>query len=58
MKKVAVIGSGVVGQVLADGLLKHGYEVIRASREPSKLETWKQAAGAKASVADLSQAAK
>ena len=58
MKKVAVIGSGVVGQVLADGLLKHGYEVIRASREPSKLEDWKRAAGAKASVASLSQAAK
>ena len=58
MKKVAVIGSGVVGQVLADGLLKHGYEVIRASREPSKLEGWKQSAGPNASIADFAQAAK
>jgi predicted dinucleotide-binding enzyme len=57
MKKVAVIGSGVVGQVLADGFLKYGYEVIRASREPSKLEDWKKGAGAKASVAGLAEAA-
>ncbi|HWZ90097.1 MAG TPA: NAD(P)-binding domain-containing protein [Polyangiaceae bacterium] len=58
MKKVAVVGSGIVGQVLADGFLKHGYEVIRASREPSKLEAWQQAAGAKASVAPLGEAAR
>jgi hypothetical protein len=57
MKKVAVIGSGVVGQVLADGFLEHGYEVVRASREPSKLEDWRNAAGAKASVATLAEAA-
>jgi predicted dinucleotide-binding enzyme len=34
MTKVAVIGSGQVGEVLADGFVKHGYEVMRASREP------------------------
>jgi 8-hydroxy-5-deazaflavin:NADPH oxidoreductase len=58
MKKVAVIGSGVVGQVLADGFLKHGYEVIRASREPAKLADWQKGAGAKASVASPADAAK
>jgi predicted dinucleotide-binding enzyme len=58
MKKVAVIGTGVVGQVLADGFLKHGYEVIRASRDPSKLSDWKKSAGAKGSVAGLAEAAK
>jgi predicted dinucleotide-binding enzyme len=57
MKKVAVIGSGVVGQVLADGFLEHGYEVVRASRKPSKLEDWKQGAGAQASIATLAEAA-
>jgi predicted dinucleotide-binding enzyme len=57
MKKVAVIGSGVVGQVLADGFLKHGYEVVRASREPAKMEDWKKGAGPKASVAGLAEAA-
>jgi 8-hydroxy-5-deazaflavin:NADPH oxidoreductase len=45
MKKIAVLGSGVVGQVLADGLLKHGYEVMRGSREPDKLAEWNRGAG-------------
>ena len=49
MEKIAVLGSGQVGQALADGFLKHGYEVMRASREPSKLEGWKAAAGKSAS---------
>jgi predicted dinucleotide-binding enzyme len=58
MKKVAVIGSGVVGQVLADGFLKHGYEAIRATRDLAKLEDWRKAAGAKASVSSIAEAAK
>jgi len=57
MKKVAVIGSGVVGQVLADGFLKHGYAVVRASRDPEKLAAWKQGAGSNASTANLAEAA-
>lgn len=47
MKKVAVLGSGTVGDVLADGFLKHGYAVIRGSRDPQKLAAW---AGGKAHV--------
>ena len=58
MKKVAVIGSGVVGQTLADGFLKHGYAVVRASREPDKLADWKQGAGPNAATANLAEAAK
>lgn len=57
MKKVAVLGSGQVGQVLADGFLKHGYEVMGASREPSKLGGWKAAAGPKALVGTFAEAA-
>jgi predicted dinucleotide-binding enzyme len=57
MKKVAVIGTGVVGQVLSDGFLKHGYEVIRASRDLSKLEDWKKGAGANGSVLSVADAA-
>jgi predicted dinucleotide-binding enzyme len=44
MEKIGVIGSGVVGQTLADGLLKHGYAVMRGSREPKKLEAWQSKA--------------
>jgi predicted dinucleotide-binding enzyme len=58
MKKIAVLGSGQVGQVLADGFLKHGYDVMRASREPSKLDGWKAGAGPKAHVGTFSDAAK
>ncbi len=58
MKKVAVIGSGVVGQTLADGLLKHGFAVIRATRDLSKLEDWKQSAGPNGSVLGIAEAAK
>jgi len=35
--KIGVIGSAVVGQTLAGGLKKHGYEVRIASRSPQKL---------------------
>ncbi len=58
MKKVAVIGSGVVGQVLADGFLEHGYEVMRGTRDVAKLAAWKKGAGAKASVGTFADAAR
>ena len=58
MRKVGVLGSGVVGKVLADGFLKHGYEVMRGSREPAKLDEWKAQAGAGASVGTFDQAAR
>lgn len=56
--KIAILGSGVVGETLANGFLKKGHDVVRASREPSKLEGWKSGAGAKASVAKFEDAAK
>jgi 8-hydroxy-5-deazaflavin:NADPH oxidoreductase len=58
MSKIAVLGSGQVGQVLADGLLKHGHEVMRASRDPGKLADWKKGAGGKAHTGTFAEAAK
>lgn len=43
MKKIGVIGSGIVGQTLASGFLKHGYEVMVGSRDTSKLSEWLEA---------------
>ena len=40
-KKVGIIGSGQVAQVLASGFLKHGHEVMIASSDLSKLADWK-----------------
>ncbi len=57
-RKISVLGSGIVGEVLANGFLKHGYEVMRASREPKKLQEWKSTAGPRASTGDFAQAAK
>jgi 8-hydroxy-5-deazaflavin:NADPH oxidoreductase len=56
--KIGIIGTGVVGQALADGLLKHGYEVMRGTREPGKLAEWQKGAGAKAHVGSQADAAK
>lgn len=38
--KVGVIGSGDVAKVLAEGFIKHGYEVRIGSRTPDKLNEW------------------
>lgn len=56
--KVAVLGSGVVGETLANGFLKFGYEVMRASREPAKLKAWLEKAGASAKTGSFKEAAK
>lgn len=58
MEKVGVLGSGMVGKVLADGFLALGHEVVRGTREPAKLEEWKAGAGERASVATFADAAK
>ena len=38
--KVGIIGSGVVGQTLAAGFLKHGHQVEIGTRDPAKLKDW------------------
>ena len=38
--KIGVIGSGVVGQTLAAGFLKHGHSVAIGTRDPQKLAEW------------------
>jgi predicted dinucleotide-binding enzyme len=55
--KIGVLGSGVVGQVLADGLLKHGHEVMRGSRDPAKLQAWRAHAGPRAQAGTFAEAA-
>lgn len=38
---IGVLGSGIVGQMLAGGFLKHGYDVMVGTRDASKLSGWK-----------------
>ncbi len=55
--RVGVIGSGIVGQTLADGFLKHGHEVLRGSRDVAKLAAWKAGAGPRARTGTFAEAA-
>lgn len=57
-KRVGVIGSGVVGETLADGFLRHGYEVMRGTRDPAKLAGWAGRQGSKARVGSMAETAK
>jgi predicted dinucleotide-binding enzyme len=57
MSKIAILGSGNVGQTLADGFLKHGHDVMRGSREPQKLAEWHKGAGARAQIGTFAEAA-
>lgn len=55
--KMGVVGSGQVGQALADGFLKHGDEVMRGSRDPAKLAAWKAGAGPRARTGTFAETA-
>lgn len=57
MKNIGVLGSGKVGEVLSDGFLRHGFAVMRGSREPGKLAAWKSAARGDAQVGSFAEAA-
>ncbi len=39
-KKIGILGTGMVGQVLASGFLKHGHAVKIATRNPGKVADW------------------
>jgi len=45
MQKIGVVGSATVGQTLARGFKKHGYDVRIASRTPAKLDEFSRTAG-------------
>jgi predicted dinucleotide-binding enzyme len=57
MKKIGIIGSGKVGEVLGDGFLAHGHAVMLGSREPAKLAAWKTGAKGDASVGTVAETA-
>lgn len=58
MKKIGIIGSGIVARTLGNGFLKYGYEVMLGTREVGKLSEWKTKAGERAHVGSFEQAAK
>ena len=58
MSKIGVIGSGQVGETLANGFAKHGDEVMRGSRDPSKLADWKRGAGERTKTGTFDETAR
>lgn len=58
MKKIGIMGSGIVGQVLANGFLKHGYDVMMGTRDSSKLVDWKNKTGGKGKIGSFEETAK
>jgi predicted dinucleotide-binding enzyme len=58
MKKIGVLGSGAVGETLANGFIKEGHEVMRGSRDGKKLDEWKRGAGDKAKTGTFAEAAR
>jgi 8-hydroxy-5-deazaflavin:NADPH oxidoreductase len=58
MKKVAILGSGQVGDALAKGFLDNGFPVMRASRDPEKLQAWKSGVKGEVTLGSYAEAAK
>jgi len=42
MKKIGILGSGIVGQTLGNGFIQHGFEVMIGTSDASKLAEWKE----------------
>jgi predicted dinucleotide-binding enzyme len=57
MKKIGILGSGVVGQTLGSGFIKHGYQVMIGTRDIGKLIEWATAEGEQAHTGSFKEAA-
>ena len=56
-KKIGIIGSGIVGRTLANGFIKHGYDVTIGTNTASKREDLKAKTNGKAMVGSFEDAA-
>jgi 8-hydroxy-5-deazaflavin:NADPH oxidoreductase len=56
--KVGIIGSGIVGQTLANGFIKHGYEVTIGTNTPAKREELTSRTNGQAKVGSFEDAAR
>lgn len=58
MKKIGIIGSGIVGKTLAKGFAKYGYNTTIASRSAEKRSELQTALGNEIQTADFAETAK
>jgi hypothetical protein len=57
-KRIGIVGSGIVGQTLANGFVKHGYDVMIATNTASKREELNSKTNGKAKIGSFEDAAK
>jgi predicted dinucleotide-binding enzyme len=57
-QRIGVIGSGIVGQALANGFIKHGYDVMIGTNNASKHAELKEKTSGKAAVGTFEATAK
>src|SRR5688572_14065974 len=55
--KVGIVGSGIVGQTLANGFVKHGYDVMIGTNTASKREELTSKTNGKAKIGTFEDAA-
>lgn len=58
MKKIAILGTGPVGQRLAGGFVKYGYDVVFGTAHPEKTIEWQDSSLKNISVLSYGDAAK
>ncbi len=56
--KIGILGSGVVGQALANGFIKHGYDVMIGTNDKNKHAELKDNTGGKAKIGSFEAVAK
>ena len=57
MNKIGILGSGIVGQTLGSGFIKHGYQVMIGTRDIGKLMEWATAEGEQAHIGSFEEVA-
>jgi 8-hydroxy-5-deazaflavin:NADPH oxidoreductase len=55
--KIGIVGSGIVGQTLANGFVKYGYDVMIATNTAGKREELKSKTNGKATIGSFEEAA-
>jgi predicted dinucleotide-binding enzyme len=55
---IGVLGSGIVGQVLANGFIRHGYDVMIGTNNAGKHEELRKATGGKAQIGSFADTAR
>jgi len=58
MRKIGVLGSGVVAKTLGTGFINNNYEVMLATSDVAKLSEWQATNGEKAHIGTFEEAAK